>query len=141
MAYQANRFDRRDAISLIVALLSVAAIIYYQIFWRGYSSYTFDLTADMIYRLFVLPMAFVSIPFFLSSRFFAIRFSTASLHILKVVCLGLSIAYLFCIVMLMLIVSPSMHEIRSAVWRYIDIFVPYFAIVVGAVLGIRNKSV
>lgn len=140
MVYQANMFDRRDALSLIVALLSVVAIIYYQIFWRDYSSYTFDLTVDTIYRLFVVPMAFVSIPFFLSSRFVAIRLSTATLRILKVVCLGLIAVYLLCIVMLMLIGSPSSYEIRSAVWRYVDIFVPYLAIVVGVVLGIRNRS-
>lgn len=132
--------NRRSVLSLVVAILSVAAIIYYQLFWSDYSSYTFDPTADAIYRLLALPMACFSIPFFLSSRFIAIRLSTVVLRVFKAICLSLGIAYLLCIAILMLAVEPISYGIRNAALRYIGIFVPYIAIAIGLILGANSRD-
>lgn len=113
MVYQANKFDCREVLSLIVALLSLLAIVFYHIFWRDYSGYTFDLTADAVFRLLVVPMASISIPFLLSSRFVVIRVSVATLRTVKAVCLGIISAYVLCVVILMLVDNPSSYEIRS----------------------------
>lgn len=67
MRPQIRTFDRRDALSLTVMLISTAASIVYWFFFADQAAYTYNAFPDVLYRHLIEPVMLGSAAFFLAA--------------------------------------------------------------------------
>ena len=71
MRPQIRTFDRRDALSLTVMLISTAASIVYWFFLAGQAAYTYNAFPDALHRYLIEPVMLGSAAFFFASHLHA----------------------------------------------------------------------
>lgn len=137
-----HRFDVRDCASLAVALFSVVMIAVYWAFFGGQSGITYNVMPDVTYRFVAVPLAVGSVSFFLSSHFVVkVRMAAKQLFVAKAICLLLAIAYVACLIS-MLVLGRKMEQATAvALMLFMQLFASYVPSFVGLILGIRTDGI
>lgn len=138
MRPQIRTFDRRDALSLAVMLISTAASIVYWFFLAGQAAYTYNAFPDALYRYLVEPVMLGSAAFFLASHLHArIAAKASTLHAAKTVCLLLVAVYIVCLGAVIAFGTAMAYELLVAFMGYMQVFLRFAPVFIGAILGIR----
>lgn len=134
-----DRIDARDLTSLAIALLSAVMVVVYWVFFAGQSNITYNVFADVMYRFLAVPIAVVSVSFFLSSHFIVkVRTPGKTLFVAKIICLLLSIAYVACVISMLGLGRLISQETAVAMMLFVQTFESYAPCFVGLILGIRT---
>lgn len=138
MRPQIRTFDRRDALSLTIMLISIAASIVYWFFFAGQAAYTYNAFPDALYRYLVEPVMLGSAAFFLASHLHArIEAGAAPLHAAKAACLLLVAVYIVCLGAVIAFGTAMAYELLVAFMGYMQAFLRFAPVFIGAILGIR----
>lgn len=141
MDAQKSTFDRRDIVSLALMLLLIAASIVYWCCFADQAGVTYNAFPDALYRYLIEPLMLGSAAFFLSSHLHAhIAAKASTLHATKTVCLLLAAAYIICLGAVIAFRTAMAYEMLVVFMGYMQAFLRFAPVFIGAILGIRTAE-